>query len=112
MPKPALSPVHWPFEQPGVLLVLKQHEHALEQDRLKSSTSIRDIEVQSSDSEEAGYSPSEPSDDDDDEGTDAEDSPSQVMTGSMQIPFQVDEDELIDLARDVEENGWLLYFGA
>lgn len=102
MPKPALSPVHWPFEQPHLLLALKQREYATEQERLKTSTSIRDIEFQDSDDEGTGYSPSEDSDDEEEE----EAGSSQDMTGPIPMDLDVDKEEVQDLARDLEENLW------
>jgi hypothetical protein len=98
--KPALSPAHWPFEQPHVLLAISQSEHAAEQERLKTSTSFRDVEFQSSNDEGTGYSPSEVSEsaEEDDSGEDAEEREA--------MDVDVDEDEVKDLARDVEENQW------
>lgn len=102
MPKPPLSPAQWPFEQPGVLLAIKQLDHAIEQERLKTSTSIRDVSFQDFEDDEIDYSPSEGSVDEEDE--ELEDDSSRDSLEPMDL--DIGKDELQDLARDMEENGW------
>ena len=99
--KPALSPDNWPCEQPHVLLAIKQLENAAEQERRKKSTSIRDVDFQSSDDEGSVYSPSESEaseelDDDEEEGNEQNDA----------MDLDIDEDEVQDLTYEVEEQGW------
>lgn len=100
MRKPALSPAHWPFQQPDIILALKQRENVLEQERLKTSTSIRDIEFQDSDSAGTDYLPSEESHDGDDEELDSSADEAEL------IDVDLDEQEVRDLVQNVEENGW------
>ena len=97
MGKPPLSSPHWPFEQSGVLLAIKQREHAAEQERLKTSTMLRDVEFQDVDDEGADYSPSEDSDDEDE----ADSGSSLDLNEGI-----IDDDELQYLACDLVEQGW------
>lgn len=100
MPKPELSPIHWPFQQPDILLALKQRQHGLELERLKTSTSIRDVEFQDSDSAGTDYLPSEDSSHGDDEEINSSSDEAELLDPD------VDEREVQDLIRDIEENGW------
>jgi hypothetical protein len=100
MVKPALSSVNWPFEQAGILLALKQLEHAAEHERLKTSTSICDVEFRSSEDEGSGYEPSEETED---EEMDEDDS---SENASEPADVDVHADEVQDLARDIEEHSW------
>ena len=108
MPKPPFPSAHWPFEQPGVLLSIKAIEHAIELERLKTSTSIRDVSLQDFDDDDVDYSPS---DDDSDRQEEPDEEELEGETGYWQdgtepMDLDIDENELQDLARDIEENRW------
>jgi hypothetical protein len=112
MPKPALSPAWWPFEQPDILLSIRQIEHAIEQERVKTSTSIRDVSFQDFDDDEVDYSPSEECSDEEEE-VEEELNEEELggETGSWQdvarpMDLDIEDGELEHLARDIEENGW------
>ena len=102
--KPPLAPANWPCEQSHVLLVIKQNEYAAERERRQKSTSIRDLDFQSGD-EDSGYEPSESEASEELENVEnSEDGAEIERVESMDL--DVDENEVKDLEREVEEQGW------
>jgi hypothetical protein len=103
--KPPLAPANWPCEQSHVLLAIKQKEYAAERERREKSTSIRDLDFQSEDEEGSGYEPSESEISEELNNVEnSEDGAETERDNSMD--FDVDENEVKDLEREVEEQGW------